>query len=59
MFRSSCNFFSLTECKYSLFLIALGSASIKITSVGTMHMSWISGNLNELEDPIAGTFVDA
>ena len=27
-------------------LLALGSSSIKIASVGTMHMSWISGNLN-------------
>ena len=26
---------------------------IKIASIDTMHMSWISGNLNELEDPIA------
>ena len=24
-----------------------------LKSIGTMHMSWISGNLNELEDPIA------
>ena len=34
-------------------LLALGSASIKIASISTIHMSWISGNLNELEDPIA------
>ena len=32
-------------------LLAIGSASVKIASIGTMHMSWISGNLNELEDP--------
>ena len=45
---------SIGIMRYIQSLLALGSASIKITSICTMHISLISGNLNELEDPTAG-----
>ena len=36
--------------QYVLFLL-LNLQMLK--SINTVHMAWISGNLNELEDPIA------
>ena len=47
-------------CDYSevaitsfFFRFTLESTSLKIASISTICMSWISGNLNEMEGPVA------